>query len=181
MEKLLPYIASILGLLTFFKAIWEYTKAQKWKKLEFIANQMKEFNNDVEVKKAMQMLDYTNREIELYGVKVVITNELLESALCPDLEGKNKNGFTLQEAQIRDIFDHFFEKLSIINQYISSGLITVEDVKPYLIYWINILGKDDNIRKPKALIHSIWKYWQSFNYTDMILLLERFGYNATTI
>ena len=180
MEKSLPYIASFLGLLTFFKAIWEYTKAQKWKKLEFVANQMKEFNSDVEVKKAMQMLDYTNREIDLNGTKVIITDELLKSALCPDLAGQNKDGFTVQEAQIRDIFDHFFEKLSIFNQYISTELITVEDVKPYLIYWINILGKDDNERKPKILIHNIWKYWQFFNYTDMIILLQRLGYNITT-
>lgn len=176
MEKFLPFIASILGLLTFLKAIWEYTKAQKWKKLEFVANQMKEFNNDSDVKKAMQMLDYTNRNIVLDGENIVITDELLESALFPDLAGKNGNGFTLQEAQIRDIFDHFFDKLSTINQYISSGLITVEDVRPYLIYWIEILGKDDNERKPNTLITNIWQYWQYFNYADMIMLLKRFGY-----
>jgi hypothetical protein len=181
MDKILPFIASIIGFLTFSKAIIEYMKAQKWKRMEFVANQIKEFNNDIDVKKAMQMLDYTNREVELGGVEVTISNQMLESSLFPDSRGKNGDGFTHDEAHIRDIFDHFFDKLSVFNQYINSGLINLEDVSPYLIYWITILGKKDNERKPIVLIDNIWKYWKAFNYVDMISLMGKFGYKNSAV
>ena len=49
----------------------------------------------------MQMLDYTNREIDLNGTKVIITNELLKSALCPDLAGQNKDDLSINNIRLK--------------------------------------------------------------------------------
>lgn len=46
-----------------FKAI---RIAQKWKKSEFLAKEMNEFNNNEDMKRAMVVLDWTQAEIFLF-------------------------------------------------------------------------------------------------------------------
>ena len=57
-------IASIISIFTFISGIIilrkgskQYRVAQTWKRNEFLANEIKEFNNDSEVKDTIKMLD----------------------------------------------------------------------------------------------------------------------------
>jgi hypothetical protein len=61
---------TILGVagavVAFFWGLYQYDQAQKWKRLEFIANEMKAFEDDPAVQKVSQMLDWGGRYIRLF-------------------------------------------------------------------------------------------------------------------
>jgi hypothetical protein len=67
--------AFVISLSLLIKGIYEYTKAQKWKKAEFVSKEIKEFYNDFDIKRAMILLDWNSNELDLK------TNEI---------EGENK-------------------------------------------------------------------------------------------
>jgi hypothetical protein len=175
---LMTTISTIIALAVFIKGLIEYVKAQKWKKAEFVANQIKEFNTDANVRLAKLMLDWENREVKLFPEKepIIITEELLLNALTPEsykLRGEQHVGFSEEEAKIRDIFDEFFDKLGIFNQYIEVNLIRFRDIKPYFTYWIQVLnGQVDNCHS-KELILQISKYLKRYGYEDVLALLEK--------
>jgi hypothetical protein len=47
------------------KAIWEYIKDVKWKKSEFLSKEVKEFQNDENIKMVFQLLDWNKRKVKL--------------------------------------------------------------------------------------------------------------------
>ena len=59
--KLIP----LLGFIPFMKVIWEYIKDVRWKKSEFLAKEVKEFQNDENVKMVFQLLDWNKRKVKL--------------------------------------------------------------------------------------------------------------------
>lgn len=62
--KLATEWAKILGAIMVFSiGLWQYAKAQRWKRREFIAAQVKEFESDKKIQLAMTMLDWNNREL----------------------------------------------------------------------------------------------------------------------
>lgn len=178
LKTLTPIISTIIALAVFIKGLIEYTKAQKWKKAEFVANQVKEFNSDANVRMAKLMLDWENREINLFPEKepVIVTEGLLLGALTPEsykLQGGQLVGFTEEEAKIRDIFDDFFDKIGVFNQYIEADLIRFSDIKPYIIYWLQVLnGQNENYRSEELVIQ-ISKYLKRYGYQDVLALLEK--------
>ena len=58
-------IIPILGIVPFFKVIWEYVRDLKWKKSEFLAKEIKEFQNDENVRIVFQLLDWNKRKIKI--------------------------------------------------------------------------------------------------------------------
>jgi len=44
--------------------------------------------------------------------------------------------FTEVEVAIRDNFDHFLSYFEKFDQFIVAGLVTIEEMRPYLNYWI---------------------------------------------
>ena len=65
-EKTIKLMTLIIGGLGFLKALVEYTKAQRWKKAEFLAREVKEFFADAYVQRALLMLDWNKVDIQLF-------------------------------------------------------------------------------------------------------------------
>lgn len=163
--KLIP----LLGFIPFMKAIWEYIKDVKWKKSEFLSKEIKEFQNDENVKIVFQLLDWNKRKIKLKCGEHTIGDYDLASALQTH---NNKSKFMVHEAELRDIFDDFFDKLSTFNIYIKSGLISEEELYMYIGYYVNILTAQD--RKPKLLIKTFDDYIKYYQFNNVSDLIERF-------
>ena len=177
-KNMLTLITVVIGLGTLIKAIVEYSKAQAWKRAEFLAGVMKEFVNDPNVRLAKVMIDWISRDVELFpenkkkeDKRVWVNDEILIEALTPEnWKGTNENpiGYEEHEAKIRDIFDTFFEKLATISHYLETKLITKQDLRPYITHWIGLI----NGNRSEALISQIDAYLIKYNLSDVIKLLK---------
>jgi len=163
--KLLP----ILGILTFLKAILDYSNDLKWKRSHFLSEQIKDFETDTKVKIALKLLDWNKRKVNLELGEVVIADSDLILALKTH---NQKSEFTQTEAELRDIFDTTFSKLGTFNIYLKCGLISEKELKSYISYWIDILTTPG--RKPKELVDTFSDYLKYYNYTDTLELFKRF-------
>ena len=171
----------IAGLIAFLVGLIQYVRAQLWKRAEFVAKEIKEFESKPSVKLAMQMLDWNARRYKLFPEKqpaeqeAVVTDKTLSSALVPH-EDREPTVFTPVEVCIRDIFDQFLDGLERFEHFIESGLVTHKEFYPYLIYWIKIIGDRNSGRKPPEFYDSFWKYLDSYGYSGVQKLLGRYGY-----
>lgn len=162
-------VIPILGFIPFLKAIWEYLRDIKWKKSEYLAKEVKEFQNDENVRIVFQLLDWNKRKITLKSGPLTVGDYDLVSALqTHDL----KNRFTVQEAELRDIFDDFFDKLSTFNIYIKNGLISEHELYLYIGYYVKILTSSS--KKPKLLIETFRKYIKYYEFQNVSELIDRF-------
>src|SRR5204863_9581854 len=78
----------IAAAIAFAVGLWQYRRAQLWKRLEFVAAEISSFNSDWRARNAMLMLDWGSRKLALFpeqdvseGREVFVDRELLSSAL----------------------------------------------------------------------------------------------------
>lgn len=162
-------IIPILGIFPFIKVILEYIRDLKWKKSEFLAKEIKEFQNDENVKIVFQLLDWNKRKIKLKcGEHNIGDYDLIYALQTHDKKSK----YLIQEAELRDIFDDFFDKLSTFNIYINNGLISEEELHEYIGYYVNILTS--KTKKPKLLIDAFAEYIRFYEFENVSELIERF-------
>ena len=172
---------SIGGIVVFYFAIVEYRNNQKWKKSELANELFNKFNTNFNVKRAMYMLDWNKYEIPLIkneignNTKFYFHDVLLESSLKPHTEAKN--GFTREEALIRNIMDDFFEQLGLFYIHIKKKLITKEDIDDYIEYWLEIIANPTNNRKNNIVRKEILNYIVFYKYNNVVRLFELFNYN----
>lgn len=176
-QEVISLIGVFVGLGAFISGYIQYVKAQKWKRAEFVAKEIKEFEARPKVKLAMQLLDWNVRKYDIGDADnekdVVIHDGILEEALRPH---DAKNSFNPTEVFIRDIFDSYFDSLERFNHFVESGLVTPEEFRPYLKYWIEILGDINNNRKPEKCREAFWTYLDFYGYTGVINLLSSYGF-----
>lgn len=181
-ENVIKYGGIIGGLIAFFKSLKEYENAQKWKKAEFLAKEAKEFFADKNVSRSLLFLDYKENDIPIYeneieGLKILhYDSKLLVSALDSTREITE---LTKEEKLIRKIFDDFLTKLGFFNNYIETKLIKIEDLRPYLEYWLIILANPQISKRNPYLMNKIWEYIDKYAQDDVRSLVYRFGFKPT--
>ncbi len=108
-------LLKLIGALTVFAlGLYQYARAQKWKRGEFIAAQIKEFEANKDIQIMMTILDWTDRKVyfpsEAGGdpVELRVDDQVLCSALLPhEAAGR----YDRYEVLIRDRVDRFLEML----------------------------------------------------------------------
>ncbi len=173
-SNFISLLGLILAISAFVSGYLQYIKAQKWKRAEFAVKEIKEYENKENIRFAMKMLDWNNTEYVIKGIKTIINDEKLADSLR---EHDKLNNFDSTEIFIRECFDDYFISLERYNHYIESNLVTSQEFKPYLNYWLDIIGNKDNNRKPKECREAILNYLKIYNYAGVIDLLSRYGYN----
>jgi SMC interacting uncharacterized protein involved in chromosome segregation len=176
--SILPFLAIV----TAGVGIYQYRIGQRWKKQEFIVKEVKEFRNDEINKLAMTLLDYKNPVImvtNLYSVEDKLPKiqiRLDEAAFIKAIRIRKEGDeeFTDQEKIVRKVFDHFFENLAMFNHHIDAGIININDVKPYLLYWVSLTMVEMGSRKNKECQEQIVKYLTEFKFTNVLALHEKF-------
>lgn len=183
LESVLTIGALAVSASTIMIGIYQYIKAQNWKKAEFVSKEIKEFYGDFDVKRALTLLDWNSNELVLKEneidekKKMFFTDDLIFSALAHDENKSNDlTGFCKEEVVIRGIFDSLFGWLVMFNSYIEAKLVTAEDLRPYLLIWIQILADTDNNRKPEKVKKQIWKYIDTNGYIILREFCSKFGF-----
>lgn len=149
-SELISLIGVFVGLGAFISGYIQYVKAQKWKRAEFVAKEIKEFEAKPKIKLAMQLLDWNARKYDIGDSddekEILIHDRILGEALRPHNE---RSSFNPTEVFIRDVFDAYFDSLERFDHFIESGLVTPEEFRSYLTF---------------------------YGYTGVINLLSRYGY-----
>jgi hypothetical protein len=176
LDNWLKLIGIIGGLVAFAVGLWQYRRAQKWKRLEFVANEMKEFQSKRVIQNICWMLDWNEMKIEFHpeekGGKdrfINVKDELIKEALSIKREK-----FSDEEIDIRHTFDEFFDCLEQFDHYIISGLVKYSEFHPYLAYWLCILTDKDSGRKKVSLIKAFEKFIDHFEYHGVQHLLDEY-------
>ena len=184
---------SALGFLattvTIALALRQYRRGEQWKRAEFVAKEIKEFEATPEVRTVYSAIDWTDRRLNLTGNPDAdrsewtrATRKFLWHALLPhEINARHKEWqpldeatlkvasperlsvqersapdsledgeefkarFTMAAAVARDTFDVFFDGLSRFGNFIEAGLISAEEVQPYLRYWLKDLTTDQGL------------------------------------
>jgi hypothetical protein len=177
-DLLLKFLTFLVAVGLAVKAIWEYVRTQRWKRFEFVAGQLKEFNTDPQVRQTMAILDWENREVELFPERkkdktVRITSQLLTASLHPTDVGPDGLGYTEEQVRIRELFDVFFDKLTIFGIVLRSGLVRKKDIEPHLRYWLERLT--DPRFKGTIFVANVTSYVSHYGYKEVSWLLKQFG------
>jgi hypothetical protein len=167
----------VVGAAAFLSGRRQYVMAQKWKRAEHVAAETKAFFDHVDVVNTFYMLDWNSRQFTLPDGSVTqIDDDIITRALrYHTVDGS----FTPTEEFIRLTFDSFLGALERFECFIEVGLISSHDVRPYLKYWINVIGNKRSGRKDEAFYDAFWGYIDAYGYTGAQSFLKRFGHDIT--
>jgi hypothetical protein len=171
-----------VGVITAIKGLIEYDRAQRWKRGEFLASEMKAFHSNPSIRKALFILDWSDRKVELFPDRpdpetryVLVEDPLLESALTP-----SSKLYSDEEIAIRDLFIELLDALERFEDFIAAGLITSRQLRPYLYYWIQTIADYDRAGERSGRITAIATFIATYGYTGVNRLIRRFGFGDRT-
>lgn len=178
------YVTVPIAVAAFVIAIWQYWKAQKWKRAEFVAAEIKEAFADPIIRNALYFLDWNEKNYDLreredqkHLINVVVDDEIFKRALTP--HKLRPEGFSEIEERIRVTFDDFLGRLQRFEYFIETRLVSTNDVIPYWRYWLNLITTPSAEQKSHDVVDAIWLYIDSYGYSDIRRFVNRFGYDVS--
>jgi hypothetical protein len=183
-DKELASIIKDLGTLLFGAiggafVLWRWVIDQKWRRVQYAQQLIREFIAKENTKQAFGFLD-SQWPVDVLpedypggGTKANADERMLIESLKASYEIKVQ--FKMHEYFIRSVFDEFFTDLSSFQHHVEAGLIKVGDIKPYLEYWIKSINGYGKIHGA-ALAKQINKFLKDYDYLSVIKLSESMGY-----
>ena len=147
MKDILGIVAIVLSGLAFITGLFQYMKAQKWKRSEFASKLIEQLHENWYLSFCCYALDYSARRFktpEEYThyrdseETFTHTTELMTNGVKTETE---KASFEFPLIIYRDSFDKLFQFFENINHYINIGLIDIEDISP-IKYWLEQVNKN---------------------------------------
>jgi hypothetical protein len=177
-DDLLKAIVFLGAAIAFFVGLAQYRRAQHWKRVEWVAQEMKALFGDPLVQAAFLMFEWGSRRIPLYPDRkegadryVLLTNETVAGALM--LHEDRSGGFSDLEADIRAAFDRALDGLELFHSYVDTGLVKLSDLRPYLKYWAATLCCPRTPRASEHRLARLTAYMKRYGYDGALDLLER--------
>lgn len=172
-ENITKVSGVIIGIAGLWYTALQYRASEKWKRAEFVVKEVKEFESDERVKLIEQALDYTDTKHYPFKKDTIdIDRGKMNKSL--DTAGEV---FTGTVDILRNSFDGYFDHLSIFDRYVKSDVMNFEEIKPYLEYYIDIIGDTANPRLSMQSRKLIWSYLNNYHFTDVQELFCLFDYN----
>jgi hypothetical protein len=184
-------LGALGGVFVFAVGVYQYWVAQRWKRAEFVANEIKGMKSDPPAQAMMQMLDWDGRRAELYPAKqgrdrwVLVTHEVLARALrTRPIDGAP--GFESDEARIRDVADAFLDHLERFGHFVEAGLVDAEAFRPYLRYWFELLADTYEARPCGPSVVPQWRdalqaFIGAYGYGGVVHLANELGYGMSNL
>ena len=190
--------AFLMGLLQYQEGIAQYRHAEKWRRREFLAREMKEFFADPTIRNALLLVDWGGRRINIdhddklsrkewpYIVRSQQTAALhphtvvprnADTAKAPTDRAEQLDqyaAFPPLAASIRDTFDTLLDRLSALEGFISGGLISAAELHPYLEYWINDIASDQAPQEDLEWTLALFAYIDFYDFTGVTRLFEHY-------
>jgi hypothetical protein len=116
--------------------VYEWRRAQAWKRAELLDKLIREFETTPALRLAAQALDWTSRSVTLPEIgRIGFTNEEFLAALRRHREAPDER-FSTAEATLRDAFDALLAFFSRLEVAVADGLVHGESTIGYFGYWI---------------------------------------------
>lgn len=175
-DDLLKAIALAGAAVAFVIGLLQYRKGQRWKRAEWVAQEMKALFAEPLVQAALSLIDWSSIEIrkvfpnqdEEISRHKILSNDEINKALLPHWE---RGGFTPLEADIRSAFDHLFDGIERFESYYATGLVKKSDLRPYLGYWARKIC-DKNATEVHR-VHHVRAYMNAYEFRGAVRLLAR--------
>jgi hypothetical protein len=164
--------------IAFVIGLWQYRRAQNWKRAEWVAQEMKALFSEPLVQAVLMMVDWGARRVQLYPTRekpedryVFVTDDEVARALMPHDE--RPGGFSPFEAEIRAAFDIWLDGLERFGAYVATGLVTVADLRPYLQYWAQQICRDHATDGSEDRLRTLRTYMSRYGYSGAYDVMER--------
>jgi len=170
-KEILTTLVSLVGIVSFIFAVYQYRQAQQWKRLEFVANQLGLLQSDSDLVLATIFLDISKRGVplpekyrEYVGTHIFNHDcEVMYRTMAITYEN------TPEYFIYADVFSRLLGYLAQIFTFIEMKLITVNDVKS--LKWIlQDLAKPQWTSDKRIFISHI-----STEASDVLRLMDLFG------
>jgi len=178
-DQLIALTGLLGALVAFLVGLRQYRRAQAWKRAEWVAAEVASFLSTPDVVNALAMIDWWGRYILLFPLhpdpeqrQVKVDDPLVTAAL---VHHSKSAGFNRAQARIRDCFDCLLDGLERFENFIEVGLIDVEDVRPYLSYWIERISGRHPDSRDQARLQQLWCYVDAYEFKGVQRLVARFG------
>jgi hypothetical protein len=97
----------------------------------------------------------------------------LRRALATEFNSAENDKETLL---VRGALDDFISGLSIFQSHIDTGLIKLEDIRPYLEYWVGELTGKGRIQTNPDVGRHVARYLRYYGYERVLTLARNMGY-----
>ena len=151
-------------------ALWRWIIEQRWRRVQYASQLLEKFFAGKNTQKALLMLD-TIKDIELFPGNT--------EALRPAMS----TGFPKPIFAVRMIFDEFFTDLSMFQHHIEAKLLKLEDVQPYLEYWMKSINGHGPVFEQVhslALAEQMNKFLHAFGYKAVLELSKSMDISLRT-
>lgn len=159
-------------------ALWRWMVDQKWRRVQYAQALIQRFLEKKNTIKAFEILD-TVGDVECDDeshpkkkTTIDITDKFLIGALST-FDQKEENDD--DEITIRNILDAFFDELSTFQSHIEADLIKLQDIQPYLEYWMIQLAGRGQIHG-SDFARQVAKYLDFFGYKRVLTLAKNMGH-----
>jgi hypothetical protein len=173
-----------------------YYRNERWKRAEFLAIEMKEFFAALRVQKALVLIDWGERRIDLLEdgaptrSSVIVTRAMQVRGLRPHVllvgdgsdsemvvteDGSRHDTFRHPEAAIRDCYDAFLDGLERFSSYVKTGLIDISSLRPYIGYWIDSIASPTSNAEDAAWCAALLTYISFYQFDGVVWLFNAFG------
>jgi len=164
--------------------IWNYVSNNRWRRREYVDARFSDFFCDRDVKRALQMLDWNLRDIELFpdektysGRMFLVSDDLVAASLIHH-EVNGRPMYTVEMMMIRDIFDQFLSKLGAFSIMLDQKVITLRSATAYLGYWVALITNAPNRKtgcrqKPDSFHRNLILYIHAYGFDDVIRLVDK--------
>lgn len=176
----LGIIGIAISSVAFFMGLFQYREGQRWKALEFVSNEIKEFFSNRDVINVLKILDVNRRPIEFYDSlaekfeAISISDEDIISAFRTSNMRKGV-AITPTEGLVCDTFRPFFDYLARFSNYMeASGLIQYQDIHPFLSHWLAILCDENYERKSPEFSNAVKTYLEYYHYKSVLRLFDHY-------
>lgn len=177
-------IGVVFGLITLRQGLAQRHTEQQWKRAEFVAKEIKELFSIPQVQTAMWLIDYSALFLNQDGTRRRsqgsawrITDEVMISSLCDHRTFKDDTeSFNDQEMLCREAFDAWLTGLETLYHYVETDLVSIDDLRPHLRYWIKKMCVPDPQWKDLAFYPALAKFIHSYEYEGVVKLCKRFGH-----
>jgi hypothetical protein len=165
----------------------QYRRAQRWKRAEWVAQEMKSLFADPLVQAALLLIDWHEFDVRrLFPGKgyekdrdPLLRKDEIQNALRTQndvAEGlpHEKRGllcFGPLEAEIRAAFDRLFDGIERFDAYYTTALVKESDLRPYLGYWARKIC--DEAAKEGSRAYQLRVYMNAYEFKGALRLLAR--------
>lgn len=162
-------VGIIGGLFALFRGIDEVRQSReirqqefRWKQADAAKELLEKLGQHYHSRDAMRMLDWSGRRYEDGNNRQTepITTELVSQSLRT-----HKLEFTPDEVYVRDCFESLLDKYDRIENYIRIGLISFDDIKFPVGYYVRLMAHNKPVFKA---------FMQTYGYELALALFDRF-------